>query len=297
MGGGGAMRAAAKVAGLGAMTGGFRAASGAAETQVNLAARKTVRPVSSGLASSTGGLTVEETVQKPAWEIDDWEFAGVEDEFVVDRVDSGQPRLVFGPVPTIEETKEATSELKDALDQVYLSSPKSSGSVDSFPAFHETKACITQESRVPKSAMQAFRLLKESPAAQTVVASIACDPNVWTAVMQNPILVEYLESEKKATLFESPELENQESTKSSVNSPDYDDNEKPDGLMALLENVKLTVVDMVQNLTEMVQSWFAVPETDKRAGCTDDNSRIYLAGGSFMALAMMVIMVVVMKRG
>ncbi|XP_021725980.1 uncharacterized protein LOC110693165 [Chenopodium quinoa] len=296
MGGGGAMRAAAKVAGIGVMTGGFRA-SAAAETQVNLAARKSVRPVSSGLSSSTGGLTVEETVQKPVWEIDDWEFAGGEDEFVVDRVDSGQPRLVFGPVPTIEETKEATSELKDALDQVYLSSPKSLGSVDSFPSFHETKACITQESRLPKSAMQAFRLLKESPAAQTVVASIACDPNVWTAVMQNPILVEYLESEKKATLFESPEFENQESPKSSVNSPDYDDNEKPDGLMALLENVKLTVVDMVQNLTDMVQSWFAVPEVDKRAGYTDDSSRTYLAGGSFMALAMMVIMVVVMKRG
>lgn len=32
---------------------------------------------------------------------------------------------------------------------------------------------------------------------QTVVASIACDPNVWNAVMQNPTLMEFLDSEKK----------------------------------------------------------------------------------------------------
>lgn len=115
MGGGGAMRAAAKVAGIGAFSGGFRA-SGLAENPVNLAARNAVRPVSSGL-SSTSSLTVEDTVQRPAWEIDDWEFAGSEDEFVVDRNVSGNPRLVFGPVPTIEEAKEATFELKDALDQ------------------------------------------------------------------------------------------------------------------------------------------------------------------------------------
>lgn len=284
------MRAAAKVAGISAMTTGFRA-SGSFENPVNLAARKAVRPVSSGL-TSTGSLTVEGAVQKPAWEIDDWEFAGAEDELVVDRIDSGKPRLVFGPVPTIEETKEATSELKDALDKVYLSSPKSSESVDSFSARHETKACISHESSVPNSAMQAFRLLKESPAAQTVVASIACDPNVWNAVMQNPSLVEFLESEKKA-----PEFESQESPKGSVSSTDSNYPKGPDGLMALLENVKLTVVDMVQNLTSMIQSWFSVPDVEKRAECTDGSSKSFMAGGSFMALAMMVIMVVVMKRG
>ncbi|XP_010694294.2 uncharacterized protein LOC104907109 [Beta vulgaris subsp. vulgaris] len=294
MGGGGAMRAAAKVAGIGVLSTGIRA-GGSTEIPANLAARNAVRPVTSGL-SSTGNLSVDQTVQRPAWEIDDWEFAGGEDDFVVDRINSVKPRLVFGPVPTFEETKEATSELKDALDKVYLSSPKSSGSVESFSALHETKACITHESPVPKSAMQAFKLLKENPAAQTVVASIACDPNVWNAVMQNPTLMEFLDSEKKSTAFKSPEFESQESPKSEVDSTDSNDPEGLHGLMAMLENVKLTVVDMVQNLTNLVQSWFASPELDKRSEATDGSSRSIFAGGSFMALAMMVVIVVVMKR-
>ncbi|KAM3324365.1 hypothetical protein P3S67_005516 [Capsicum chacoense] len=34
------------------------------------------------------------------------------------------------------------------------------------------------------------------PLSQNVVASIACDPNVWNAVMQNPSLQEFLDSQK-----------------------------------------------------------------------------------------------------
>ncbi|KAL2943923.1 Photosystem I assembly protein Ycf3 [Bienertia sinuspersici] len=287
MGGGGAMRAAAKVAGIGVINSGIRS-SGSIESPVNVA----VRPALSGLSST--GLTVENPVQKPVWEIDDWEFAGSEnDEFVVDKNNSAKPRLVFGPVPTIEETKEATIELKDALDKVYLSSPKSEGSAESASALHETKACITHESSVSKSAMQAFRLLHDSAAAQTVVASIACDPNVWNAVMQNPTLVEFLESEKSATIFEN---QDQESTNTSVHSNDANGPKMPGGLMAFLENVKITVVDMVQNLTNLVQSWFNAPEMEKSTKSTDGSTRSLLAGGSFMGLAMMVIMVVVMKR-
>lgn len=288
------MRAAAKVAGIGAFSGGFRA-SGLAENPVNLAARNAVRPVSSGL-SSTSSLTVEDTVQRPAWEIDDWEFAGSEDEFVVDRNVSGNPRLVFGPVPTIEEAKEATFELKDALDQIYLSSPKSAESVESFPVVQETKACITQEPHMRKNLMQTFKLFNENPAVQTVVTSIACDPNVWSAVMQNRVLMEFLESEKKSTVLDCPGFEGQESSKSAADCSDSNDSKRPDGLMDWLENMKLNVVDMVQSLTDMVQSWFAVPEGNKKAEFGNDNSRSYVAGGSFMALAMMVIMVVVMKR-
>lgn len=113
--GGGAMRAAAKIAGIGALSTGFRA-----EAPVNLASRNIVKPVSASLVSLTstsGDLTTDQSFQKASWEFDEWEFAGSEDEFVIDKVNSGNPRLVFGPVPTIEETKQATSELKDALDK------------------------------------------------------------------------------------------------------------------------------------------------------------------------------------
>ncbi|CAO2833444.1 unnamed protein product [Amaranthus hypochondriacus] len=122
MGGGTAMRAATKYGGIGVLSTGFRT-----ETPVNLSARKVVKPVSSGLVSlssigsdsTTGNVSVDEAVRKPSWE-----SAENEDGFVIDK-----PRLVFGTFPTIQETKEATSQLTDALDQVYLSSPKSSGVV------------------------------------------------------------------------------------------------------------------------------------------------------------------------
>ncbi|CAO2835998.1 unnamed protein product [Amaranthus hypochondriacus] len=293
--GGGAMRAAAKIAGIGALSTGFRA-----EAPVNLASRNIVKPVSASLVSLTstsGDLTTDQSFQKASWEFDEWEFAGSEDEFVIDKVNSGNPRLVFGPVPTIEETKQATSELKDALDKVYLSSPKSSVTVESSSNVQESNACITRDSSVPKSAMQAFKLLKESPAAQNVVASIACDPNVWNAVMQNPHLVEFLESEKNSAVPDSPKYHDQESWKTSVDSSDDNHSKEPDSLMNLFENVKEGLVDMVQYLTNLVQSWFSIPKVGPKNENDDDKStQNYIAGGSFMALAMMVIMVVVLKR-
>lgn len=286
------MRAAAKAAGIGGvLAGGIR--SGAAVD--TLAARNSVRPASAGVVSSTseqaGGLKVEQpAVQRPVWEIDDWEFAGSsDDDLIVDRTRPVKPRMVFGPVPTLEEAKEATSELKDALEKVYLSSPKSSGSVGSSSSVQETKSCVTYESSVPKGAMQAFMFLKESPVAQTVVASVACDPNVWNAVMQNPALVEFLQSERKC-----PEVEVHECAESFVGC---EEDGKPDGLMGIFEDVKNSVLEMVGSLTHFIQGLFAEPDVGKKPESTEGTQKTFFAGGTFMALAMMVIMVVVMKRG
>ena len=167
---------------------------------------------------------------------------------------------------------------------------------------------------------------------QNVVASIACDPNVWNAVMQNPHLVEFLESEKNCKFFsrpvvqdciisvctsfrilfwiclilsqspsgavpDSPKYHDQGSWKTSLDSSDDKHSKEPDGLMVLFENVKEGLVDMVQYLTNLVQSWFSIPKVGPRNENGDDKStQNYIAGGSFMALAMMVIMVVVLKR-
>ncbi|KAL0455280.1 UNVERIFIED_CONTAM: hypothetical protein Slati_0867200 [Sesamum latifolium] len=92
------------------------------------------------------------------------------------------PRVVFGGVPTLQETKEATSELKAALNKTYLSSPNSVGCEGSFVVDHgsslslsdkqvaETKACVTigiaVALAVPAPAIMAFRFLSESFAAQ-----------------------------------------------------------------------------------------------------------------------------------
>lgn len=53
-------------------------------------------------------------IQVPASEIDDWMF--VREEELLDSPHPA-PRLVFGPVPTLEEAKPATAELKDAIEK------------------------------------------------------------------------------------------------------------------------------------------------------------------------------------
>lgn len=51
----------------------------------------------------------------PTWEVDDdeWDLAG----WAVEEEANPAPRLVFGPVPTLDEAKEATSDLTDAIEK------------------------------------------------------------------------------------------------------------------------------------------------------------------------------------
>jgi len=115
MGGG-----AAKVAGIGVASS-LRGGAGA-EVPASLASRKAVRPASTGVLFSSSeqadGSAVEPAFQTAAWGIDDWDFAGdVDDGLIADRIDAGKPRVVFGPAPSLQEAKDATSELKDALEK------------------------------------------------------------------------------------------------------------------------------------------------------------------------------------
>ncbi|GMH05684.1 hypothetical protein Nepgr_007524 [Nepenthes gracilis] len=318
MGGGGAMRAAAKAAGIGVLNGGIRGVG--AENPISVAAHKAVRPASATvstdedvkhgvLRASSQSAKTAQSVQRPIWEIDEWEFAGGEEEFVVDKVADSVPRQVFGPVPTFDEAQEATSELKDALDKIYFSPSKSSQSVDPIPAVHEhglsvpslpehtdTKSCAINETAVipsvPKHAMQAFMLLRESPAAQTVVASIASDRNVWDAVLQNEALRGYLNSETKNAEFEQP------SKTSTVSSDIKGDGKSENPLMSFMEYVKNGVAEMVTKMTYFIHNLFGGSAGKGEAGAVDGfPAAAMTAGGSLMALAVMVIMVVVMKRG
>lgn len=292
MGGGAAIRAATKVAGIGVATGLRGGAT--VEFPASLVS-KAVRPASASVVSSSlehaGGLTVEPAVQTAAWDVDDWDFAGdVDDGLIVDRIYAGNPRVVFGAVPSLQEAKDATSELKDALEKVYLSSPQSSGA---FSSLQETKACITHESSIPRGAMEAFMLLKERPAVQTVVASIACDPNVWNAMMQNPDLVEFLESQKN---FTGAEFGAQESPRSSIGSSETEEPRKSDGFRGFIKDIKDTVQDMVNSLSTFTQSLFSEPVEGKKSENSDGTFWSFFTGGSVMALVMMVIMMVVLKR-
>ncbi|XVE50466.1 hypothetical protein DITRI_Ditri01bG0164400 [Diplodiscus trichospermus] len=219
MGGGSVMRAAGKVAGFGivntTLRGGVQVTPPAEHSVMRVVAP---RSASSAINVSSGGVSsVAETTasgnQKVSWEmVNDWEFAGgVEEEVALEgstSVSGGREpmaRVLFGGVPSLEETKEATTDLKDALYKVYLSSPKSADTAAQASGLsllsnpEETKDCVDCHFKaisVSKPAIQAFRLLHESPAVQSVVASIAADPNVWSAVLNNSAYMEFIQSQK-----------------------------------------------------------------------------------------------------
>lgn len=118
MGGGGVMRAAAaaKVVGVTAANGGFRgyaldhpvcAAVRPAAASAISSACDDVRGVRSApdIPAAAEGMSVP----KPILEFDDWGFS--------DEEESPPARLVFGSAPTLQEAKEATSDLKQAIDK------------------------------------------------------------------------------------------------------------------------------------------------------------------------------------
>ena len=70
----------------------------------------------SSFLEQAGSLTVEPAIQRASWDVDDLDFScDVNDGLIVDRIDVENLRMVFGPVPSLQEAKDATSERKDAL--------------------------------------------------------------------------------------------------------------------------------------------------------------------------------------
>ncbi|CAN1347457.1 hypothetical protein LINPERPRIM_LOCUS41114 [Linum perenne] len=318
MGGGAAMRTAAKVAGIGVVNSGFRGAvSGLQPAEHSV--RNASRPVSAVISSSSSTSSGTGVVQRPVWELDEWELAGGEEEELM-LLESAEPkpRLVFGPPPTHQEAKEATSELKEALEKISLENPTHGVSIASV-GFGErlglpvlttseltgSKNCIASAAPVPENAMRAFKLLNESPAAQSVVASIAADPNVWHAVMNNDALTEFLQSHKPIT-----SAINEETAESGIGSPKLSEafedaweyQKSKAGFMDILEDIKVSVVDMFGTVTSFLQNMFgessagAVYETEAAGSNGKSTFRENTLGASFMALAVMAIMMVVLKR-
>ncbi|KAJ9182769.1 hypothetical protein P3X46_006725 [Hevea brasiliensis] len=315
MGGGAVIRAASKVAGIGVVNSGLRGVSAVPSSVAEQSVRNASRPVSAILSSSQTGTSdgMEIAgVQRSAWELHDWEFAGGEEEQLLESSDP-VPRVVFGPAPSLQEAKSATSELKDALEKVYTSSSPCTGSGGSFGGgqlsgltlransdYLENKSCITCEPRAtsaPKNAIKAFALLNESPEAQSIVASIAADPSVWDAVMNNEALQEFLQSQK--TNDESQGLgfprEFAELSDDASEAGKFENGPKD-----IFENIKHTVFEMVNNVSSFVQHIFGF-SSDNVSTAAEGNSRSLFfdktLGASFMALTVMVIMVVVLKRG
>ncbi|XP_027355408.1 uncharacterized protein LOC113865202 isoform X2 [Abrus precatorius] len=312
MGGGGAMRTAAKLAGLGVGRSGLRGSSASLPTEQSV--RQASRPASVTGVSLQGSKAAEVApLHTVSWE--DWEFEDDGDLVV--------PRMVFGSAPSFEEAKEATTELKDAIDKIYLSSDSSKcegSSPDSqvsvlSPTRYEpvTKSCVIEaisNPSVPKHAIQAFQLLSTSPEAQTVVASIASDPNVWKAVMENSAINNFFQShqtvgstEKVVELTAGAEVAGFEGVQNAEKvEPETSSGKGFFDFMGLLQNIKLTVAELVSSMSSFLQNIFPAAEKEKKCADTDESSNFSFMdsktfmGGTFMGLVVLVIMVVLVKR-
>ncbi|XP_052207335.1 uncharacterized protein LOC127811471 isoform X3 [Diospyros lotus] len=337
MGGGGVMRAAAKAAGFGFANAGSRGipADHTATAAAAVARKATNRPVPAIISSAedvkstvltaSQNNKIDAAVQRPSLELHDWEFAGGEEDIIGQSLEP-MPRVVFGGVPTLEEAKEATSELKDALDKnmgdiksnvtvekevkddeffkIYLSPPNSSGCVDSYLAgydsalsYPKTKACVTSEvtaALLPQNTLKAFRLLNESPEAQKVVASLASDQNVWNAVLQNSALTEYIQSQKS-------KFPDHQSPKNDDDAPDAKQSaDSGNEFVRFLQRMNSAVVDMVTGLSDYFKNLFGGATAEKTSIDADGSGRTGFADGAtvgyMVGLAFMVIIMVVLKR-
>ncbi|KAK9084961.1 hypothetical protein Sjap_025372 [Stephania japonica] len=307
MGGGGAMRSAMKAATVGAINGKLRPPSTLPLSDHSVSAlsrnpsRDPSRSVSTGIASATAidDATAPVTGKSERWEFEDWEFA---EEGLNLGPDSPRKmsRVVFGGVPTMEEAEEAASDLKGILETEY------------FPS--TTRGCqnadikdVQTYSSISNPAIQAFKLLKENAEAQNIVSSLACDEKIWHCVMSNERVLEFIKSQATdnvASLLEEelkPENDPKPAEDNFDNRPDWKDSDggTESGFAKLMLRLKMTVNKIVGRFSELIQNFFAVPTADDSAdakvGGPNTANEISI-GNSIMALAVMVIVVLVMKR-
>ncbi|PIN12905.1 hypothetical protein CDL12_14480 [Handroanthus impetiginosus] len=309
--GGGAMRTAAKVA-----TAGLRGIAIEHHPGSSAARRAaSVRP----MATTNDDVKLvtskfEAGVQRPCLEIDDYVFSGGEEEMLVTPAEP-MPKVVFGGSPTLQEAKVATSELASALEEAYLLPSDYVGcenSVSNSEVF-EKKACVASDVGVapalPAPAISAIRFLQKSPVAQNVVASIACDQNVWNAVLQNQELQKFVQSQKKC--LEGPDMNlnmelvadsdvlKQSFPKNIDDSSSSAEPEPVDGFKNILKKIKSAVVDMMSSLSEYFQNFFGGKGTKGVFAKSDGTAKLSADSfmeASFMGLAVMAILVILLKR-
>ncbi|KAK0602830.1 hypothetical protein LWI29_037365 [Acer saccharum] len=308
MGGGAAMRAAGKLTGMGVFKGGLRGGISAAQP-AEQALRNVSRPAASAVSTATSSGADVAAIQKASWEAD-WDFVAVEEDLRVESSPEPIARVVFDVPPTLQEAKDATADLKEAVEKVYLSSPEYGPAFD-LPLFAnsdnlETKSCNSSDSKlasVPTPAFNAFKLLSESPAVQSVVASIAADQKVWDAVMGNQELKEFMLSQRDNVAVEEQEAARTFDESSSDSSPGgdtagkFEDTEGPRN--EFFQKVKKSVVEMVSNVSDFFQNLFGSSPSDKTsadAGGAGASVMEKTMGASIMGLAIMVITLVVLKR-
>ncbi|RRT67889.1 hypothetical protein B296_00035901 [Ensete ventricosum] len=256
--GGGAMITAAKASALG----GYRLV-GPFASRASAIVRWPFKPVSATVSAAApvaeGGPSISvltsdnglqdavpvSAVQRPALEIHDREikdqdcdgWAGYEQGITLDPVQPA-PRLVFGPVPTLEEAKEATSDLMDALvEYAYI------------------------------------HLYKHTELLRMRLISVSC-----AVVHPEPNVTE-----------EVPVAEDDHGSSGAEAS-------KSSAVADFLHNVKNKVVDMVSNISSLLQDLLEKSSGTSSPKTPDEPFAHFPMGASLMSLGIAVIMVVLLRR-
>lgn len=114
--------------------------------------------------------------------------------------------------------------------------------------------------------------------------------------MENSAVKQFLESNKNYNLYE-PEYASVTEFSEPVSPKKHEDKDKSDGFEAVLHGfvlkIKLTVDRWVGDLSTYVQNIFPSPAEN---GDADENGNTKTVASAFMGLAVMVVMVVLMKR-
>ncbi|KAB2605826.1 hypothetical protein D8674_005543 [Pyrus ussuriensis x Pyrus communis] len=311
MGGGGVVRSVAKVAGIGGVVhGGMLRGAPGVSSPTGHSVRKASIPVAATLTAQNNGGAEVAAIEKLAWdagdEFVDWQVVGAGEDDLVMSGGEPMPRVVFDAAPSFKEAKEATAELKDALDKVYLSSPKSTDfgevsaadnvaglSLITHPEPEEMESLLLTRTSVPKHALHAFEMLSRSSEAQNVVASIASDPNIWNAMMENSAVKQFMANKNYNRYMEEYAADTYPVSHKKLE----DESEKSDSLEDMLggfvQKIKLTVEKWVSDLSSFIQNIFEPPAAETKA---DGGNTKSVVASAFMGLAVMVVMVVLLKR-
>ncbi|KAL0308045.1 UNVERIFIED_CONTAM: hypothetical protein Scaly_2559500 [Sesamum calycinum] len=207
------------------------------------------------------------------------------------------------PAATVEDVKLVTSQVEAGVQRpclemddwvfagrfstiivcevwTYLSSPNSVGCEGSFVVDHGSSLSLSDK--------------------QNVVASIACDPNVWNAVLQNQELQEFLQSQKTSCSSTNLNLELVADSDNLDQEKTFDDSPKhANGYKDFFQKIRSTIVGMMSGLSDFFQNFFGGKGTNRVVVDSDGTARVTgdtWMEASFMGLAVMAILVIVLKR-
>ncbi|XP_028795403.1 uncharacterized protein LOC114750929 [Neltuma alba] len=216
------------------------------------------------------------------------------DDALITEAGEPTPRQVFGYVPSFEEAKAATLELKNAFDGDYPSSESSvcEGSTGSEVPVQspllpgtETKSRLIEaiSNRLMQKHLfrQACELLSTNPKALDIIASLASNPNVLDAIMQDPLVKDCLQSHQPAARIESEESPE---TLEKLHHSDQKDNKRSGFAASMKERVQNfmgAATGKVSNVSKyFTNRLFGSSEAENTSSSANGNTRANFMFGS-----------------